>query len=68
MPKLIDLLVQRRQLFANGREIERLRAEVAKLSSQSDRIQHAIRRCVTCDYRLEVVGKRDSDPTPNLES
>jgi hypothetical protein len=56
MKALIELFAQERRMFQKDREIERLRDEVAKLAAQNTRIQQAMRRCVTCDYRLQVVG------------
>jgi uncharacterized protein with PIN domain len=59
--RLIELLAQERRIFAKDREIERLRGEVAQLSSQNARIQQAMRRCVTCDYRLQVIGNSETE-------
>jgi hypothetical protein len=51
--------VKREQrLWQQQREIEALRAELEKLRFQNERMAKGMRRCVTCEYRLEVVGKR----------
>jgi uncharacterized protein with PIN domain len=58
MSKLFVFFDQARRLHAQERELRELRDQVARLQHQNDRIQTAMRRCITCDYRLEVVGKK----------
>jgi len=62
MPKWIEILAQERRLFDQRREIERLRQEVARLKAQNERTQAAMRRCVPCEYRVAVVGRRPPQP------
>ena len=56
--KLLDLLAREKRLFDQAREIRALRGEIAKLQRQNESMRTAMRRCLTCDYRLEVMGRR----------
>ena len=58
MPRLLELLTREKRLFDQQREIRELRGEVDKLRHQNERMRKAMRRCITCDYRLEVLGRR----------
>jgi len=44
------------------RRIRALEAEVAKLDLQNNRMKEAMRRCLTCDYRLEILAQRRDQP------
>jgi uncharacterized protein with PIN domain len=57
LSKLIEILARERLLLAQKREIKRLREEVAQLEARNERIRSAMRRCTTCEYRLEVIGR-----------
>ena len=57
--KLGRWLEQSRLLVQQNREIERLREEVAKLEARNAKMEKAMRRCVSCEYRLEVIGRRE---------
>jgi Tfp pilus assembly protein PilN len=57
--KLGEFLRQEWRLQKQQREIDALRAQVAKLEAQNARTQQAMRRCITCDYRLEAIAGRD---------
>jgi prefoldin subunit 5 len=58
MPKLFDWLRSQQQHREQVRELRALREEVEKLRAQNERMRAGMRRCVTCEYRLEVVGRR----------
>jgi len=58
MPKLLEILAQERRLREQNREIHELREAMEKLRTQNERMREAMRRCLTCDYRLEVDGRR----------
>jgi hypothetical protein len=58
MPKLLEILAQERRLREQKREIHELREAMEKLRTQNERMREAMRRCLTCDYRLEVDGRR----------
>jgi hypothetical protein len=40
------------------REIRDLQGELDKLRTQNERMRKAMRRCVTCEFRIEVEGRR----------
>ena len=58
MAKLLEILAQERRLREQKREIRELREEIEKLQTKNERMREAMRRCLTCDYRLEVDGRR----------
>jgi len=58
MPKLLELFARTRKVLEQQREIASLRDEVERLRAQNERLNSAMRRCIPCEYRLEVVGKR----------
>ena len=58
MPKLLEILAQERRMREQKREIQELREEIEKLRTKNERMREAMRRCLTCDYRLEVDGRR----------
>jgi hypothetical protein len=51
----IDHLLDRRRESRTNAELE---AEVDKLLTQNERLRAAMRRCVTCEYRLAATGDR----------
>lgn len=55
---LLDWLGGPGRQVAQQREIAALRKEVDRLRAQNERLNRAMRRCITCEYRLEVVGRR----------
>jgi uncharacterized protein with PIN domain len=61
MQKLAEILGHERRLRSQEREIRGLRAEVQKLQEQNARMREGMRRCVTCDYRIEVVARREAE-------
>ena len=54
--RLATFLDRERRLFQQSRELAKLRTEVEALRAQNDKINRAMRRCLTCEYRLEVIG------------
>lgn len=40
------------------RELASLRVEVERLRSQNDHMKRAMRQCIDCEYRIEVVADR----------
>jgi len=61
MQKLAEILGHERRLRSQKREISGLREEVQKLQEQNARMREGMRRCVTCDYRIEVVARREAE-------
>jgi hypothetical protein len=56
--KLFESLSLTRRVITQERELRTLREEAAKLREQNERMRQGMRRCTTCEYRLEVVGRR----------
>ncbi len=50
---LADLIAPRRRLLQQAREIRRLRREVAELEARNDSMREGMRRCVSCEYRID---------------
>lgn len=40
--------------------VEELQAQVCRLEEQNERLRKAMRTCIDCEYRIEVVARRDS--------
>lgn len=56
----IDRLLERRR---ESRDLAALQAEIERLRTQNDRLRNAMRRCVTCDYRLGAATERTVEST-----
>ena len=57
MTGLREWLARERRARALREEVRALRAEVEKLRLQNERMKAGMRRCLTCEYRIEVVGR-----------
>jgi len=72
MAKLLETFSAHKRLWQQQREIDQLREELAKLRSQNDSMREGMRRCVTCDYRIDFKQRQDSatgkqqTPAPDL--
>jgi len=56
--KLLEMLDQAWRVRKQKREIRDLHGELDKLRTQNERMRKAMRRCVTCEFRIEVEGRR----------
>ncbi len=72
MSRLRDFFLRERRLAAQQGELARMGRELGKLRDQNERMRDGMRRCLTCDYRREVIGQRanaeqgdELDPGPN---
>ena len=65
--RLRALVVGGGRAWEQGRELDALRAEVATLRRRNARLERAMRRCLTCDYRLEVKQQRRATAAPSTE-
>jgi uncharacterized protein with PIN domain len=54
--KVGQLAAREKLLRRQRRELAQLRAEVTRLRLQNDKINRAMRRCLTCEYRLEAAA------------
>jgi cell division protein FtsB len=50
---LFDFLAPQQRLLQQQREISRLAKEVAQLRAQNASMRQGMRRCVTCEYRID---------------
>ena len=57
MARLRSWLDREVRLRAQRRELAALRAELEVLRRQNERMKTAMRRCTTCEFRLEVTGR-----------
>lgn len=60
MARLLEIFSAQKRLWQQSREIEQLRSELAKLRVQNDSMREGMRRCVTCDYRIEYKQRQDA--------
>ena len=58
MAKLLEMLDQAWRVRKQKHEIRDLNGELEKLRTQNERMRKAMRRCVTCEFRIEVEGRR----------
>lgn len=65
MPSLRDFLSPRQTLVQQAREIETLKRELAALKTQNDSMRQGMRRCVTCEYRIDFKNRQgQTEPQP----
>jgi cell division protein FtsB len=50
----VKFLEQEKRLRAQHSELQQLRAEVLALRAQNESMRSGMRRCISCEYRLEV--------------
>ena len=60
MIRLSDLFSPQLRLWQQQRELTQLREEVSKLQHQNDSMREGMRRCVTCDYRIDFKQRQDN--------
>jgi len=60
MAKLLEIFAVQKRLWQQRQEIDQLRRELAKLRAQNDSMRDGMRRCVTCDYRIDFKQRQDS--------
>ena len=56
---LLQIFSAQKQLRQQQREIEELHQELTKLRAQNDSMRQGMRRCVTCEYRIDVKQRQD---------
>jgi len=59
MPKLRDLWLTQQRLWQQAREIEELKQRLTTLQVQNDSMRKGMRRCVTCEYRIDYKNRQD---------
>ena len=61
MPLLRDLISPRTRLLQQAQRIRELEQELASLKVQNDSMREGMRRCVTCEYRLDFKQRQGND-------
>lgn len=57
--KLLDLLKAQKRMLQQQREIAQLREEIATLKAHNASMREGMRRCVTCEYRIDFKQRQD---------
>ena len=60
MSLLRDFFAPRQKLLTQAQKIKRLEQQVSELRMQNDSMRAGMRRCLTCDYRLEAKQRQDA--------
>ena len=60
MAKWLEIFSAQKRLWQQRQEIEQLRGELAKLRAQNDSMREGMRRCVTCEYRIDYKQRQDA--------
>jgi len=64
--KLSQLFTAQKSLWQLQGEVERLRRENGELRAQNDSMRAGMRRCVTCEYRLDFKQRQGGDAPVEL--
>ena len=62
MTKLGEFFAAQKRLLRQDEEIKRLRAEVEKLQAQNASMRDGMRRCVSCEYRIDFKNRQGQTP------
>jgi hypothetical protein len=60
MANLLEFFSAQKRLWQQRQEIAQLRDELAKLRAQNDSMREGMRRCVTCDYRIDYKKRQEA--------
>ena len=60
MANLLAIFSAQKRLWQQQRELDQLREELTKLRAQNDSMREGMRRCVTCDYRIDFKQRQDA--------
>jgi uncharacterized protein with PIN domain len=60
MANWLEIFSAQKRLWQQRQEIEQLRSELAKLRTQNDSMREGMRRCVTCDYRIDFKQRQEA--------
>lgn len=61
MFSLRDFISPRQQLMAQKKQISQLKKEINNLQAQNDSMREGMRRCVTCEYRIDFKQRQDEN-------
>ena len=57
----MNFFEREKRLHVQRKELQQLRAEVLALRTQNESMRRGMRRCISCEYRLEV-KQREQHP------
>jgi hypothetical protein len=60
MAKWLEIFSAQKTLWQQRQEIAQLRSDLAKLRAQNDSMREGMRRCVTCEYRIDYKQRQDA--------
>lgn len=58
--KIVDFFHQQKLIVQQQREIDKLQADLEKLRSQNESMRAGMRRCTTCDYRIDFKERQNN--------
>jgi hypothetical protein len=58
---LRDLFSPRQRLLQQQREITQLKRELAELQTQNTSMRNGMRRCTSCEYRIDFKNRQGQD-------
>jgi cell division protein FtsB len=58
MSKLMTFFSRQKQAVDQQQEIKKLKAEIEKLRVQNESMRAGMRRCTTCDYRIDYKNRQ----------
>ncbi len=56
---LFELFAPQKRLLQQDKEIHQLRRELKVLQTQNDSMRDGMRRCVSCEYRIDYKRRQD---------
>lgn len=65
MLKLFGFFHSQKTLLQLQREVKALRKDNARLTEKNESMRQGMRRCVTCDYRLDAKARLGKAPVLN---
>ncbi len=60
MKKLAGLFRREKRVLEQHKEITQLRSQVEKLQQQNESMREGMRRCTSCEYRIEIKKQQDT--------
>ena len=61
MSKIMDFFSAPKRILEQRQKINALQGEVEKLRQQNDSMRAGMRRCVTCEYRIDFKNRQDQN-------
>ena len=60
MTKLLEIFSAQKRMRQQQRELDQLQEELTRLCAQNESMREGMRRCVTCEYRIDFKERQDS--------